>query len=138
MATIKEIMAGLRTSLSTIDGLNVVEVTPGQITVPAAVVGLPGEVDYLRTFTDQNIDLVFNVWVVTSTAVDFAGQQMLAEYMDKQGLKSILAALGVDKTLGGVVDYAELVSCVPQMVDFNGVNYYGALFTVAVAASGGA
>ncbi|MGC5330992.1 hypothetical protein [Micromonospora sp. DT62] len=137
MATIEQIMDGIEARLATIPGLNVNDVTPGQITVPAAVVGLPTEVDYLRTFTDDNVDLSFNVMVLVSTAIEFAGQKALAGYLDKAGPSSILAALSADKTLGDLVDYCQLVSCSPQWIEFNGNAYYGAVFIVDVCSSGG-
>lgn len=135
--TIVQIMDGIEARLDTISGLNVSDITPGQITTPAAVVGLPEQINYLDTFTDTNVELQFAVYVLTSTAIDFAGQKLLAGYLDKTGSSSVLAAINADPTLGGLVDYCVLETAQPQPIEFNEVRYYGAVLSVRVASSGG-
>lgn len=137
MATIVEIMDGIEARLATIPGLNTSDATPGQIATPAAVVGLPEEIDYLRTFTNDNVDLTFRIQLMVSTAADAAScQKALAAYMDNSGASSVLLAIEADETLGGLVDYCVLESCTPQPIAFNGNPYYGAVFAVRVSSSG--
>lgn len=136
MATIVEIMDAMEARLATIPCLNTSDVTPGQITTPAAVVGLPEEIDYLVSFSDTNTELNFSVMVMVAQGLDFEAQKFLAGFMDKSGANSIPAAFAADPKLGGVVDYCTLQRCTRQPINFNGIDYYGAVFTFEVASSG--
>lgn len=132
MASVTEIMQGLERRLETIPELNVYDIEAGQVTAPAAVIGLPTDVDYLRNF-EPSYDLVFTVRVLVSQNIDFESQHALAAYMDKEGTHSIRYALALDERLENLVSFAILESAVPQEITYNGITYYGAVFTIRVS-----
>lgn len=135
--SIAAIMAGIETRLATITGLRVNDVSPGQITPPCAIVGVPEIPNYHGTFGRAKWQLEPTVTVFTSAAHDRAGQLMLAGYADHSGATSIAAAVEADKTLGGVVDDCIVVSFRPLGLDEVGqIGYYGGVFQLRVLAPG--
>lgn len=135
--TIRAIMLGIEARLDTIDGLNTFEYAPDLVTVPAAVVGPPPIPNYLKTFAHGHLDIQPTVRVVTSTALDRAGQLLLADYANPTGALSIRTAIEGDKTLGGIVDDCIVVDFDPiGLMEINGVAYYGGIFTLRVIAQG--
>lgn len=130
-------MDGIEARLATIAGLNVSDVTPGQITTPASVVGLPQSINYHSTMGRGKIELTFNVLVATSSAIDVTGQKALASYLDPVGATSVVTAIEGDKTLGGAVDDCIVTgSEVGPLERFGLVDYYGAVFQLRVLSSG--
>lgn len=136
-STIEEMMRALAAALDTIDGLNVSAFTPGQVTVPAAVVAVPAIPRYHATMGRGRIDLTFQVTVLVSAALDEVGQLLLAQYANPTGATSVVTAVETDKTLGGVVEDAYVVDFRPLGLDEVGViGYFGGTFTVEVIARG--
>lgn len=136
--TIEQIMDGLEARLATISGLRVSDVSPGQISPPCAIVGVPAITSYHATFGSGRMTLDdLTVTVLVSAAIDRVGQKKLAGYANPTGSTSIKAAVEGDKTLGGVVDDCIVVSFRPLGLDEVGViGYFGGIFQLRAIAIG--
>lgn len=136
--TIEQIMDGLETRLATISGLRVSDISPGQISPPCAIVGVPPVTNYHATFGSGRMTLDdITVTVLVSAAVDRVGQKRLAGYANPTGSTSVKAAVEADKTLGGVVDDCIVVSFRPFGLDEVGViGYFGGVFQLRAIAIG--
>lgn len=135
--TLLQVMRGIEARLATISGLRVSDTAPSQINPPAAFCAVPPVENYHRTFQRGRFSLTPQIWVFTSAAVDRVGQELLAEYADPVGEKSIVAALYGDKTLGGVVHDLIVRSFRPlDIEEFGAIGYFGGLFEVEVIAQG--
>lgn len=137
MASVSAIRDGLAARLATIDGLRVSDVVPGQVPVPAAIIkpGARGKdaITFDRTFGRGSDELTFSVMVLVSTASDRTAQDALDAYLAGEGASSVKAAIEGDETLGGLVSFAHVVSVREYgLVDYNGVSYLGADFTIEV------
>jgi hypothetical protein len=131
--TIRAVMLGLEARLETIPGLQASGVKPELIAPPAAIVGVPPVEDYQEAYARTKYTLRPTITVLTSTALDRAGQLALADYVSLSGRLSIPAAIHADPTLGGVAEAAELVSFRPlSMEDIGRISYYGGLFILRV------
>jgi hypothetical protein len=108
MATIAQIRDGLATRLETIDGLRAHRTRPGQINPPCAVVSRR-QTRFDQTF-DGADDFTFAVTVFVQFGNDRTAQEALDAYLNPSGASSVVAAIHGDPTLGGVVDYARVVS----------------------------
>lgn len=136
-ATAEQIMDGLATRLQTISGLRVTDYIPGQVTPPAAVIGVPGIQQYHGTMGNGVVVWSPMVTVFTSTAWDRFGQNALAEYMSPTGAKSIRAAIEADRTLGGVVSDCVVMSAEAMSIQqFAAIGYYGGQWTLQCIATG--
>lgn len=136
MATLVQIMQGIETRLLTIAGLHTNDISPGQITPPCAIVGVPAVPSYTQTLGPQGWEIFPTVTVLVSAAVTDAGQLALAAYADLSGTNSIPAAIAADKTLGSLVDYCLVESFRPLgNEEVGNVGYYGGVFTLRVVAS---
>ena len=137
--TILQIMQGIETRLATITGLVFVsEIHPGQITPPAAVVGVPAIPSYHMTMRSGTFEIDIPVLVLTSAATDMGGQHALAAFANPTGASSVKTAIEDDKTLGGVVYDLVVSSFAPLGIDeVNTIGYWGGRFNVTVEAQGG-
>jgi len=135
--SIEAVMDGLEARLATIGGLRVSDVSPGQISPPCAIVGVPDVPDYRLTFRNGFAALSFTVVVLVSAALDRNGQKALAGYANFTGSTSIRTAIEGDKTLGGIVSDTVVDSFRPLGVEeVNNIGYFGGVFTVRVVSSG--
>jgi hypothetical protein len=141
MATLAQVMAGAEAVLNGITAtggrkLRASDVSPGQTTPPFAVVGLP-PIDYRLTMGRGKASLDFSITVGTSAAHDRAGQLLLAEFADRTGTGSLVAAFEADPTLGATVDQAAIFDFRPLGLEEVGeLGYFGGLFTLRVLANG--
>ena len=102
------------------------------------MVGVPPIDDYWTSMKRGAFELSPTVMVLTSTAIDRAGQRSLAAFADPTGSSSVVAAIHGDRTLGGTVDSCHVQSFRPLGIDEVGtVGYYGGIFTLYVVAAGG-
>lgn len=135
--TILQIMQGIETRLATISGLRTRDISPDQISPPCAIVGVPPIPEYRATFGRGRFRLAPTVTVLTSAALDRAGQQKLAGYADPTGTQSIAAAIEADRTLGGIVEECHVIDFRPLGREEVGlIGYYGGEFTLHVMAPG--
>lgn len=137
--TIEQIMDGIETRLATITGLRVSDVSPGQISPPCAIVGVPSVTDYHATFGSARMkldDLTVTV-LVSAAAPDRVSQKKLAGYANPTGDTSVKAAIEADKTLGGVVDDCIVTSFRPLgLEEVGALGYYGGIFQLRAIAIG--
>jgi hypothetical protein len=132
VATIAQIRDGIKARLDTIPGLRAHATMPDVLTAPAAVV-------YRRSTTfDSSMDgdsddLTCAVTVMVEYTGERIAQTALDTYLGRSGANSIRAALAGDPTLGGVVDFAEVVSAErDRIVEWAGVKYLAADLVVQV------
>jgi hypothetical protein len=131
--TIREIVAAIKTQLETIQGLNVTDYAPGQITPPAAVVMVPPIPSYQVGYGDRRPILEVPVVVLVSAALDRVGQLALADYADPDSPTSIAKAIAADQRLGGVVGQCQVTSFEPLGAEDVGLlGYLGGKFTLRV------
>lgn len=135
--TILQVMQGLETRLATISGLQVSDTVPGEITPPAAMVGVPAIDNYHATMQRGRFQLSGQLWVFTSAAVDRVGQEALAGYANPTGTGSVIAAVYGDRTLGGVVEDTVIRTFRPLgMEEVGEIGYFGGVFEWEVIAVG--
>lgn len=134
MASVTQIRKAIAARCGTIAGLNAYPTAPGQVVVPAAIV-LPGPIAYDATMRRGSDDFTFTLRLLASQASSDAGQDALDAYVSSSGPSSIKSV--VDGDLDGVVDFARVASMDSYgEIEWNGVLYLGADFTVEVTASG--
>jgi len=135
--TILQVMQGIETRLATISGLRTSEFIADQINPPQALVGVPTIPRYHATMQRGRFQLEPTVTVFVSAALDRVGQQLLAEYANPTGTKSIIAAIEGDKTLGGIVDDCNVISFRPLgMVAVGVAEYLAGEFDLQAIAQG--
>jgi hypothetical protein len=131
--SITDIRAGIETNLETISGLRGYSEIPENPQVPAAVVTLDS-IEYHQAFKNGLVQFNFTVTVIVGRFNARASQQVLNEFADNSGAKSIRAAIESDRTLGGTV-----FDCVVQSmggvnnIDLNDGNNYLATDFVVIA-----
>ena len=130
---LKEIMAGFKHRLDTIEGLRARTAEPDLPNFPSAY---PQLLDGGNSDFDGDIEYLFAVWAVVGLDAGFgAAQTELAPYMSPNGRLSIQAALDADPTLDGTVanSWVEAIGT-PQRLDMAGVTVYGGNLRVRVYA----
>jgi hypothetical protein len=100
-AIMEGIAASLEPLTATVDGLQItpylnIEPTPPSIDIqPAGRSGFP--------VSEEGWEEVFTIRARVSTPDDIGGQEVLLALMDVDGPTSVIAALRVDRTFGGLV-----------------------------------
>jgi len=99
VTALEEVVAGLKTLLDTIYGLEVYDHPAANLELPAAII-VPPEIDYRQAMRTGTIRLEFEIVVFVSAAAGHDSSKKLWPYIDWTGEKSILQAIEVDPTLG--------------------------------------
>lgn len=132
---VAEEMAG---KLAGIDGLRAFGYPVARLPFPGAVVGLPDEVTFDQTY-GRGVDVMtVPVWVMVARGDERAAAAELLPYLDGAGAKSVKAAL--DSTASNTYtecDEVTVASAVTGAYTYNGVDAFGAEFTVQVEGRGG-
>lgn len=102
--TLLEIAQGIETRLATISGLQVSDTFTGELTPPAAQVGMPRVTAYHSTMQRGRMQVAGQIYVFTSRGDERVGQEALMGYANPTGTGSVVAAVYGDKTLGGKVE----------------------------------
>jgi hypothetical protein len=132
---VAEEMAG---KLGAIDGLRAFGYPVAQLPFPGAVVGLPEEVTYDQTYGRGSDAMTFPVWVMVARGDERAAALELMPYLDGSGARSVKAALdSTDDNTYAECDEVTVTTAVPGTYTYNGVDAFGAEFTVQVAGRGG-
>lgn len=130
-------MTAIETRLKTISGLRTASYVPDQVNPPQAVVDFPGDIDYHKTFIHGKFEFEPTVIVLISKTVDRVGVSSLSDFASPTGTNSIHAAIETDPTLGGIVDYCNVLHFRRlNQEEVAGLGYFGGVFTLQVAASG--
>lgn len=137
MASLKAVRNGVEARLDTIDGLRIVD--GSNINPPAAVVTLaPPGIQWHKTFGDGLADWHLRVLVYVSTAYTRTARDLLDDFCDTTGPRSVKAAIEADPTLGGLVDDLAVQTAKQDDYAFREgqavVQYLGAEFDVFVQA----
>lgn len=141
MHSLTVIRKALAEALRTVGDLDVYHYSPNSVSVPCAYIA-ELEIDPHASF-GQDDDLTFTIRVLTSTADDEGGQDLLDEYLSREGPRSVRAALEAARgaagecALGGVVDdvTVQRVSAYRHYSEGAGT-YFGAEITVRVIGNG--
>jgi hypothetical protein len=135
--TLLEIMQGIETRLATISGLQVSDTFTGEITPPAAQVGMPRVTAYHSTMQRGRMQVAGQIYVFTSKADERVGQEALMGYANPTGTGSVVAAVYGDKTLGGKVEDIIIRTFEPLGADEVGdIPYFVGMFEWEVIALG--
>lgn len=123
MATIRQIIDAIKTQLDTIDGLKVYKRVPDTVDSPAAVIRYAGT-NYDSTMARGSDDQTYVVQILTSKASD-RGQDLLYDYCEGSGSRSIKVAIEADSTLGDRVMSAFVTETgEPGTAEPGGVEFY--------------
>ena len=98
-----DVRAGIKTVLTTIQGLRVYDFQTDGPEVPAAIVGFPDTIDPHAVFGDGT-DYVIPVGLLISRATDRSADTQMVELVE-----AIVAALDDDPTLDGACDSANVI-----------------------------
>lgn len=129
--TLNAVRAGLAARFATITGLRVLETMPQRLDPPQGFVGAMTR-DPARTF-DGSTTSVFEVFICLGQAELARNIEVLDDYADVTGAKSVEASIQSSPTLGSTAHSALLVQVQsPVMVEVHGVPYLAAQFTVEV------
>lgn len=106
MATFAKIRDGLKKRLDTIPDLNTYDTIPEGFTPPAAVVGGPMgkefQINYVtRGGPKQVAEWILPIWISVGALDAETAQNLLDQYIDSTGTRSIKKAIEGDQTLDG-------------------------------------
>ena len=133
-ATVSDVSKALRTALTAISGLRVVEYIPDSLNPPMATVGVD-TVNYHGAFRGGNPLYLFTVAVVVARSSDRLAQKRLDDYLSYGGSQSIRQAIEKDPSLGGCVQTSQVVSGGNVTnINVNDVLYLSVEFAVEVYA----
>jgi len=125
-------LSGLGARLSLLSGLRVYNYPPDKVAPPAAIVGLPSQVDYDATMGRGLDRMVIPIIVLVGKVSDRASRAAIAAYVSGTGASSIKATIEGDSTLAGVVDSVAVTTARIDVVTMNGIDYMGAEFDAEV------
>lgn len=136
MADLDGIIKGLSDALRTIDGLNVYDNWPEEITPSAAAVQTEGGA-YDTSMDDDSYDIQFVVHVWTSKTSNRAGLAKLWTFLRRTGDASVKRALEADQSLGGVAEFVHAREFrTPGFATFGDMQYYAGQVVVVVGTGG--
>jgi hypothetical protein len=126
MATVAQKREGIRARLATIAGLRAHALMPNVLNVPAAVVSRRSTL-FDSTMDDDSHDDTFAVTLFVEYTGERPAQEKLDSYLGASGATSVKAAIDGDPTLGGVVDFAQVVSVGrDRITEWQGIKYLSA------------
>jgi len=141
MARLNEVRRALADAIRGIDGLDVFHYTPGSVVVPCAYLA-DVEIEPNTTFRGED-DHTFTLRVLTSAADDESGQDLLDEFLSRDGSRSIRAALETARgangeyALGGAADDLNVTRVgAYRTYTEGGGTYFGGEITVRVIGGG--
>jgi hypothetical protein len=131
--TLNAIRAGLADRFETITGLRVHETFPQRLDPPAAFIGSMSR-QPAQTF-DGSHTTTWEVFVCVSAVESARNIEVLDEYADSTGAKSVEAAFAASPTLAGAA-YSAVVNSVemPVTLEIAGQPYLAAQFSIEVFA----
>lgn len=134
---VKAVAEEIAGKLDTIAGLRVFAYPVAQLPFPGAVVGMPDEITFDQTYGRGADAMTFPVWVLVARSDERAGALELLAYLDGSGTKSVKAAVDSTRTnTYAECDVVTVTTAVPGTYTYNGVDAFGAEFTVEVMGSG--
>lgn len=135
---VKALAAEMAGKLSGISGLRAFGYPVAKLPLPGAIVGLPDEIAFDQTYGRGVDAITFPVWVMVARGDERAAALELMSYLDGAGAKSVKAALDSSNTNTYVeCDEVTVTTAVTGAYTYNGVDTFGAEFTVTVEGRGG-
>lgn len=134
---VQEVLDELATKLDTIVGLRVFAYAPDDVPVPAAIVGMPEDIQFDQTYGRGSDEMTLPVWVLVALIADRASSKELAAYLNGSGTKSVKTKL--DSKANNTYtkcDTVRVTTAETGPIDYAGVRYFGAEFTVHITGSG--
>lgn len=131
---VSTVMDGLGVRLATISGLRVFDFVPDSFSPPAAIISLPGTVEYDLTMARGADRGSFQVYLLVGKVSDRSARDQLAAYLAGTGSLSVKAAVEAGKTLGGAAQSTRVTSASVQVVSSAGTDFLAAVFDVDVVA----
>ncbi len=135
---VKAVAEEIAAKLDTIAGLRAFSYPVGQLPLPGAVVGLPDDIAFDQTFGRGSDAMTFPVWVMVGRGDERAAALELMPYLDGSGTKSVKAALDSKRLTNEYAscDTVTVTRAETGSYTYNGVDTFGAEFTVEVTGSG--
>ena len=124
------VMDAVGTRLATITGLRVYDYPAETASPPAAIVGLPSELEYDFTKGRGSDRAVIPITLLVGKVVERSARDALSLYLAGTGASSVKAA--VDGDLGGAAQTVRVMGARVEIVTLNGVEYLGATFDLEV------
>ena len=136
-AIAEELAGKLAGKLAGITGLRAFGYPVAKLPMPGAIVGLPDEITFDQTYGRGSDAMTFPVWVMVARGDERAAAHELMPYLDGAGARSVKAALdSTDTNTYTECDEVTVTMAVPGTYTYNGVDAFGAEFTVNVFGSG--
>ena len=107
MSQIGDLRSALRENLKTIPGSQVSRYALFNPTPPGFHLWPSNVPDYHKTFGEPGVrlsEVEFTVQAFVAFSTDIGAQEIMDEYLEAAGPKSVVAAVESDKTLGGLAD----------------------------------
>jgi hypothetical protein len=120
--------------LKTIPGLRVYKGAPGSVSVPAAVVFVPGETTFTRTYSRGMDQMTWPILLLVGKVDDSQQVKSLGAYLDGSGAKSIVQVL--ESGTYTSFDAIHVDSATTDPETWGDASYAGALFTVNIYGKG--
>jgi hypothetical protein len=134
---VKAVAEEIAGKLATITGLRAFAYPVDQLPLPGALVGLPDDIAFDQTYGRGSDEMTFTLWVMVDRADDRAAVAQLMPYLNGSGAKSVKAK--VESTTANTYtscDTVTVTTAVTGAYTYNGVDTFGAEFTVTVTGSG--
>ncbi len=133
MPALQAVLEALSSRLATIQGLRTFAYVPDLISPPCAIVQLPRTIDFDLVYGRGADTYTIPVMALVGKGDDRSSHSKLASYLNPDGPTSFKGVLEADPSLGNLVDDVRVLRADGVgAYTFGGVEYAGALFTVAV------
>lgn len=134
---IRDVMDEIAAKLDTITGLRAFGYPIARLPLPGAVVGLPDDITFDAAYGRGSDELTLPLWVMVARGDERAAAQQVAEYLNGTGTKSVKTAVDSTRTnTYTACDTVTIARAATGAYTYNGVDTYGAEFTVTVTGSG--
>lgn len=134
---IAAIMVEIGEKLKTIPELNVKPWNPDGVTVPAAFVSLPEQIDFEQSYNRGRDTMVLEVLVLVSRSDAENGRDMIAAYAKGSGPRSIREKLDYSgQNLYNSCGDVTVTGAQFLAAEMSGTNYLAAVFRLEIEGSG--
>ena len=132
---ISDVREGIKTNLSSIDGLRCYDLVPDVIVPPCVAVGqldFTFDLNNARGLDQANLD----VFVIVQRFSERTGQDKLDKYLAGSGDSSIKAAIESDRTLGGACNTLRVTSAESGTYQTGDIDYLSYRYRLTVWGQG--
>ena len=130
-----DVMDQIGKRLNTMPQLNVQDYDADSVEVPAALIGLPGDLDFLGTYSNGLHSIMLEITILVSRADDRISRDEIAPYGDgRDNPQSVLSILETGEY--SAFDFCQVQSGRFQVVSIEEIEYLTAIFVVKIFGSG--